>query len=117
MALIIDDVSIEVSQGDPRNVLCEAIDKHHASILVMGSHGYGAIKRVNRNKPQYLGAWATAQNDAAAAPTARRSSVGQRRGGGGNSVWAEERRRWQLRWSEVKASEHVLSCLVIFGFI
>ncbi|KAK7842325.1 universal stress protein mj0531 [Quercus suber] len=41
----IDDVSTEVSQGDPRNVLFEAVDKHHASILVLGSHGYGAIKR------------------------------------------------------------------------
>ncbi|KAF3955440.1 hypothetical protein ACB098_02G046700 [Castanea mollissima] len=41
----VDDVSTEVIQGDPRNVLCEAIDKHHASILVMGSHGYGAVKR------------------------------------------------------------------------
>ncbi|KAM3707727.1 hypothetical protein ACJW31_02G045100 [Castanea mollissima] len=41
----IEDVSTEVSQGDPRNVLCEAVDKHRASILVLGSHGYGAIKR------------------------------------------------------------------------
>lgn len=36
---------MEVVDGDPRNVLCEAVDKHHASILVVGSHGYGAIKR------------------------------------------------------------------------
>ncbi|KAK4737697.1 hypothetical protein R3W88_001394 [Solanum pinnatisectum] len=28
-----------------RNVLCDAVDKHHAAILVMGSHGYGAFKR------------------------------------------------------------------------
>ena len=49
----IDDVSTEVSQGDPRNVLCEAIDKHHASILVMGSHGYGAIKMYNSIAPGY----------------------------------------------------------------
>lgn len=35
----------EVVEGDARNVLCEAVDKHHASALVVGSHGYGAIKR------------------------------------------------------------------------
>ncbi|XP_042516866.1 universal stress protein PHOS34-like [Macadamia integrifolia] len=39
------DVLVEVAEGDPRNVLCEAVEKHHASILVVGNHGYGAIKR------------------------------------------------------------------------
>ncbi|KAF3953853.1 hypothetical protein ACB098_10G113800 [Castanea mollissima] len=39
------DVVVEVVEGDARNVLCEAVEKHHASILVVGSHGYGAIKR------------------------------------------------------------------------
>eukprot|EP01018_Ginkgo_biloba_P017552 Gb_32425 [translate_table: standard] len=32
-------------EGDARNVLCEAVEKHKAEILVVGSHGYGAIKR------------------------------------------------------------------------
>ncbi|KAK7811757.1 hypothetical protein CFP56_009486, partial [Quercus suber] len=73
----IDDVSTEVSQGDPQNVLCEAIDKHHAS-----------ISRGNQNKPQYLGVWAPAQNEAAAATAAGRSSVGQRRGGVGAGAGA-----------------------------
>ncbi|XP_019428259.1 PREDICTED: universal stress protein PHOS32-like isoform X1 [Lupinus angustifolius] len=41
----VTDVIVEVVEGDPRNVLCEAVEKHHASILVVGSHGYGAIKR------------------------------------------------------------------------
>ncbi len=41
----VNDVIAEVVEGDPRNVLCEAVEKHHASILVVGSHGYGAIKR------------------------------------------------------------------------
>ncbi|KAF8680655.1 hypothetical protein HU200_045685 [Digitaria exilis] len=36
---------IEVFQGDPRFVLCNAAEKHHADLLVVGSHGYGAIKR------------------------------------------------------------------------
>jgi hypothetical protein len=36
---------VEVVEGDARNVLCDAVEKHHASILVLGSHGYGAIKR------------------------------------------------------------------------
>ncbi|KAK7337444.1 hypothetical protein VNO77_18020 [Canavalia gladiata] len=41
----VNDVTVEVVEGDARNVLCEAVEKHHASILVVGSHGYGAIKR------------------------------------------------------------------------
>lgn len=32
-------------EGDPRNVLCDAVEKYRAAILVVGSHGYGAIKR------------------------------------------------------------------------
>ncbi|XP_003575585.1 universal stress protein PHOS34 [Brachypodium distachyon] len=39
------DVTYEVKEGDARNVLCEAVDRHHADMLVMGSHGYGAFKR------------------------------------------------------------------------
>ena len=41
----ITDVTVEVVEGDARNTLCESVEKHHASILVVGSHGYGAIKR------------------------------------------------------------------------
>ncbi|GKV22172.1 hypothetical protein SLEP1_g32058 [Rubroshorea leprosula] len=41
----VSDVTLEVHEGDARNVLCEAVEKHHASILVVGNHGYGAIKR------------------------------------------------------------------------
>ncbi|KAL2510550.1 Adenine nucleotide alpha hydrolase-like superfamily protein [Abeliophyllum distichum] len=41
----VNDVTLEVVEGDARNVLCEAVEKHHASVLVVGSHGYGAIKR------------------------------------------------------------------------
>ncbi|XP_024964923.1 universal stress protein PHOS34 isoform X2 [Cynara cardunculus var. scolymus] len=41
----VDDVNVEVVEGDARNVLCEAVDRHHAAMLVVGSHGYGAIKR------------------------------------------------------------------------
>ena len=36
---------MEAIEGDPRNALCDAVDKHNASVLVVGSHGYGAIKR------------------------------------------------------------------------
>ncbi|XP_062144799.1 universal stress protein PHOS34-like [Alnus glutinosa] len=42
---LVNDVMVEVVEGDGRNVLCEAVERHHASILVVGSHGYGAIKR------------------------------------------------------------------------
>ncbi|CAN6558722.1 unnamed protein product [Malus baccata var. baccata] len=41
----VNDVVVELVAGDARNVLCEAVEKHKASILVSGSHGYGAIKR------------------------------------------------------------------------
>ncbi|XP_062155217.1 uncharacterized protein LOC133863278 [Alnus glutinosa] len=41
----VDDVSMEIVEGDPRNVLCDAVDRHHATILVVGSHGYGLVKR------------------------------------------------------------------------
>ncbi|CAH9112557.1 unnamed protein product [Cuscuta europaea] len=41
----VSDPVIEIVEGDARNVLCEAVERHHASILVVGSHGYGAIKR------------------------------------------------------------------------
>ena len=49
----VHDVKVEVVEGDARNVLCEAVEKHHASILVVGSHGYGAIKRYC-SKPLFL---------------------------------------------------------------
>lgn len=41
----VNDAIWEAVEGDPRNVLCDAVDKHNASVLVVGSHGYGAIKR------------------------------------------------------------------------
>ncbi|XP_038899901.1 universal stress protein Slr1101-like isoform X2 [Benincasa hispida] len=39
------DVEFEVEEGDARYVLCEAANKHRASVLVVGSRGHGAIKR------------------------------------------------------------------------
>ncbi|KAJ7975338.1 Universal stress protein A [Quillaja saponaria] len=41
----VDNAVVEVVEGEARNVLCDAVDKHQASILVVGSHGYGVIKR------------------------------------------------------------------------
>ena len=41
----VSDATLEVVEGDARTVLCEHVEKHRASILVVGSHGYGAIKR------------------------------------------------------------------------
>ncbi|KAJ7980278.1 Universal stress protein A-like protein [Quillaja saponaria] len=38
-------VGVEIMEGDARNVLREAVEKHNASILVLGSHAYGAVKR------------------------------------------------------------------------
>lgn len=45
MYLQVTDVIYEAVEGDPRNVLCETVEKYHADVLVVGSHGYGAIKR------------------------------------------------------------------------
>uniref|UniRef100_A0A0C9RJW2 TSA: Wollemia nobilis Ref_Wollemi_Transcript_14145_570 transcribed RNA sequence n=1 Tax=Wollemia nobilis TaxID=56998 RepID=A0A0C9RJW2_9CONI len=39
------DFEAEMVEGDARNVLCDAAERHAAEILVVGSHGYGAIKR------------------------------------------------------------------------
>ena len=39
------DAEFEALEGDARNVLCDAVERHHAEMLVVGSHGYGAIKR------------------------------------------------------------------------
>uniref|UniRef100_A0ACD5YB43 Uncharacterized protein n=1 Tax=Avena sativa TaxID=4498 RepID=A0ACD5YB43_AVESA len=36
---------VEVIDGEPRYVLCNAVEKHGADLLVVSSHGYGAIKR------------------------------------------------------------------------
>ncbi|KAI5066028.1 hypothetical protein GOP47_0018652 [Adiantum capillus-veneris] len=35
-----------VVPGDARDVICEVVEKLHANVLVVGSHGYGAVKRV-----------------------------------------------------------------------
>ncbi|OIW07094.1 hypothetical protein TanjilG_02728 [Lupinus angustifolius] len=41
----IPNVEMKVGQGDPRDVICEMTQKLGADMLVMGSHGYGTIKR------------------------------------------------------------------------
>ncbi|KAL2930254.1 hypothetical protein RDABS01_035664 [Bienertia sinuspersici] len=41
----VDDVSTEILEGDPRYVLCGAVESHRASMLVLGSHGYKALQR------------------------------------------------------------------------
>ncbi|KNA11262.1 hypothetical protein SOVF_136880 [Spinacia oleracea] len=41
----VHDVSVKVIEGDARSVLCGAVEKNNASMLVVGSHGYGALKR------------------------------------------------------------------------
>ncbi|KAF7837819.1 universal stress protein PHOS34 [Senna tora] len=40
------NVITEVVEGDARTVLCEAAERHGATVLVVGCHGYGAVKRV-----------------------------------------------------------------------
>ncbi|KAL6847413.1 hypothetical protein ACP4OV_023266 [Aristida adscensionis] len=41
----VSDAVFEVAEGDARGVLCDAVERHHAEMLVVGSHGHGAIKR------------------------------------------------------------------------
>ncbi|KAF9669335.1 hypothetical protein SADUNF_Sadunf14G0097000 [Salix dunnii] len=52
----VSDVIFEVVEGDARNVLCEAVDKHHASILVVGSHDiqFKPLKGSREAQPQLL---------------------------------------------------------------
>ncbi|XP_028781300.1 universal stress protein PHOS34 [Neltuma alba] len=38
-------VETRVENGDARDAICEAAEKLGADVLVMGSHGYGVIKR------------------------------------------------------------------------
>eukprot|EP01018_Ginkgo_biloba_P027232 Gb_26924 [translate_table: standard] len=38
-------VETKVAIGDPRDVICEQVEKLEADFLVIGSHGYGMIKR------------------------------------------------------------------------
>ncbi|KAJ6823895.1 universal stress protein PHOS34-like [Iris pallida] len=38
-------VETRIEVGDPRDVICEVVEKLGADMLVMGSHGYGLIKR------------------------------------------------------------------------
>ncbi|CAD6269898.1 unnamed protein product [Miscanthus lutarioriparius] len=45
LCALVSDAVFEAVEGDARNVLCEAVERHHAEMLVVGSHGYGAIKR------------------------------------------------------------------------
>ncbi|GMY21867.1 universal stress protein PHOS32-like [Fagus crenata] len=43
----LQDVKVEtrIEHGDPRDVICQMTQKLGADVLVMGSHGYGPIKR------------------------------------------------------------------------
>ncbi|KAM3704704.1 hypothetical protein ACJW31_03G025600 [Castanea mollissima] len=43
----LQDVKVEtrIEHGDPRDVICQMTEKLGADVLVMGSHGYGLIKR------------------------------------------------------------------------
>ncbi|KAI3932709.1 hypothetical protein MKW98_012680 [Papaver atlanticum] len=38
-------VETRIEKGDARDVICDAVEKIGADILVMGTHGYGMIKR------------------------------------------------------------------------
>ncbi|XP_052207997.1 universal stress protein PHOS32-like [Diospyros lotus] len=38
-------VETRVETGDPRDVICQAVEKLGIDMVVMGSHGYGLIKR------------------------------------------------------------------------
>ncbi|CAK7340561.1 unnamed protein product [Dovyalis caffra] len=43
----VQDVKVEtiIEHGDPRDAICQVAEKLHVDMLVMGSHGYGLIKR------------------------------------------------------------------------
>ena len=39
-------VETRVEIGDPRDVICDAAEKMGVDMVVLGSHGYGLIKRL-----------------------------------------------------------------------
>ncbi|KAK8925825.1 hypothetical protein KSP39_PZI018042 [Platanthera zijinensis] len=41
----VNDAEYEIGEGDARNVLVDAAERLHAEVLVVGSHGHGAVKR------------------------------------------------------------------------
>ena len=41
-----NEMKIEV--GDPRNVICEVVNKIKPSFLILGSHGHSALKRLEQ---------------------------------------------------------------------
>lgn len=40
-----NEIEIQIGVGDPRDVALEVVNRVDASILVLGSHGYGPMKR------------------------------------------------------------------------
>lgn len=38
-------VETKAVTGDAREVICDAVKQYNPDMLVLGSHGYGAIKR------------------------------------------------------------------------
>lgn len=40
-------------EGKASRVLCDAVERHKADILVIGSHGHGIFKRYTRNPNEY----------------------------------------------------------------
>ncbi|KAK6915650.1 UspA [Dillenia turbinata] len=45
--VVLMDIKVEtkVESGDPRDVICEMVEKLGPDMLVMGSHGHGLTKR------------------------------------------------------------------------
>ncbi|XP_020240452.1 universal stress protein A-like protein [Cajanus cajan] len=41
----VENLETRVESGDPRDVICQMVQKLGVDVLVMGSHGYGLIKR------------------------------------------------------------------------
>ncbi|XP_047314387.1 universal stress protein A-like protein [Impatiens glandulifera] len=43
---LVEDVETITEVGDPKEVICEAVEKHNIQMLIVGSHGRGPLKRV-----------------------------------------------------------------------
>lgn len=46
---LVNKVKVEsrIENGDARDVICDMAEKLNVDMVVLGSHGYGAIKRYN----------------------------------------------------------------------
>ncbi|GJN34828.1 hypothetical protein PR202_gb23526 [Eleusine coracana subsp. coracana] len=121
LCMQVSDATFEVVEGDARNVLCEAVEKHRAELLVVGSHGYGAIKRPSLGSTSLAtqttedvresGSSRGARETWAAAGEVFRAAGGSGGGGRGRRRPRRQRSRWPSKIQTSQRSSSSASVL------